>query len=351
MNLVDLRVMIRTVAFGIILTNLFSAATAQQLDSARVYFEKGQRESAVGRHKPAFEHFQRATGFDSSFTDAYRGMGLAAMEMRQYEMAKQSLRKVLLLAPADPVAIEHYGTLSFMTRRWDDAILYGQKMMDLGLGSKVNYMIGKSYFEKENFGLAFRYLDAAYKEDSTNAEIPFLFARSFVEMNNYKMAVKYYREAIALDTTKTQWVYELAMAYSAIPDDRSAIPYFEKAMAMGYKADNDFIENLSSSYVSSGQPEKGIAMLVKLLEMRPADLDLLYFVADTYYKMGKYDDAITHWDKILAYDKDNARSLYMIGMSLQKKGDTKRGQALCDKAIEMDPSLKSMRREKQGMGL
>jgi tetratricopeptide (TPR) repeat protein len=343
--------MIRTVVLGFLISGLFSVANAQQLDSARMYYQKGLSETAAGRHKPAFEYYKKASSYDTSFIDAYRGMGLAATEMRQFEIAKQSFRKVLQKDPTDQIAIEQFGTLSFMTRRWDDAILYGQKMLDLGLGSKVNYMIGKSYFEKENFGLAFRYLDAAYKEDSTNAEIPFLFARSFVEMNNYKMAVKYYREAIALDTTKTQWVYELAMAYSSIPDDKAAIPYYELAMARGYKVDNDFIENLSSAYVSSGQPEKGIAMLSKLLEMRPADLELLYFVADTYYKMGKYDDAIAHWDKVLAYDKENARSLYMIGMSLQKKGDTKRGQALCDKAIEMDPSLKAMRREKQGMGL
>jgi tetratricopeptide (TPR) repeat protein len=343
--------MIRSVVLGSLFSFLFCAANAQLLDSARLYYEKGLRESAAARHKPAFEFYKKAVGFDTSFTEAHRGMGLAAVEMRQFEVAKQSFRKVLQKDPTDRVAIEQLGTLSFMTRRWDDAILYAQKMLDLGIGSKVNYMMGKSYFEKESFGLAFRYLDAAYKEDSTNAEIPFLFARSFVEMNNYKMAVKYYREAIALDTTRTQWVYELAMAYSSVPDDKAAIPFYELAMARGYKVDNDFIENLSSAYVSSGQPEKGIAMLRKLLEMRPADLELLYFVADTYYKMGKYDEAIAHWDKVLAYDKDNARSLYMIGMSLQKKGDTKRGQALCDKAIEMDPSLKAMRREKQGMGL
>jgi tetratricopeptide (TPR) repeat protein len=74
-------------------------------------------------------------------------------------------------------------------------------------------------------------------------------------------------------------------------------------------------------------------------------------MGDTYYRMGKYDQAITHWDKILAYDKQNARSLYMIGMAFQKKGEMKKGQAICDKAIELDPSLTVMRKEKQGAGL
>jgi tetratricopeptide (TPR) repeat protein len=329
---------------------LAAGASAQYTDSARAEFRRGVTETSSGRHKPAFEHYRKATVLDSTYIDAYRAMGQSAIEIRQLELARQSFRKVLASDSTDQAAIEAMGNLSFWTRRWDDAIRYGRKMLDLGIGTRVNYMVGKSYYEREHFGLAFRYLDAAYKEEPRNAEIPFLFARSFVEMSNYKMAVKYYKEAIALDSSKVQWIYELAMAYSAIPDDRSAIPYFELAMSKGYKVDNDFIENLSGAYVSAGMPEKGIVMLTSLLEMRPADLDLLYFVGDTYYKMGKYDEAINQWDKILQYDKENARSLYMIGMAFQKKGDTKKGQAICDKAIELDPGLKVMRREKQGAG-
>jgi hypothetical protein len=41
----------------------------------------------------------------------------------------------------------------------------------------------------------------------------------------------------------------------------------------------------------------------------------------------------------------------MIGMSFQKKGDTNKGQQLCDKAIEMDPGLSSLRQKKQMVGM
>jgi tetratricopeptide (TPR) repeat protein len=116
--------------------------------------------------------------------------------------------------PTDVQAIEGLANLYFWTRRWDDAIIYGLKMYELKIGNKVNYLLGKSYYEKENCAQAFRYLDAAYKEEPKNAELPFLFARSFVAMSNYKMAVKYYLEAIALDSSKVngfmnwQWLFQ-----------------------------------------------------------------------------------------------------------------------------------------------
>jgi hypothetical protein len=41
----------------------------------------------------------------------------------------------------------------------------------------------------------------------------------------------------------------------------------------------------------------------------------------------------------------------MMGMSFQKKGEKDRGQQMCDKAIEIDPSLASLRRKKEIPGL
>jgi len=341
----------KNLSLYIILTQLSLASFAQHTDSSILAYQNGLTEKHAGRHKVAYDHLRKAVMLNPDNTDAQRELGLAAIELRQFEVSKQAFLKVLDKEPADPQAIENLATLNFWTRRWDEAIKYGLKMQELKIGTRVNYLIGKSYYEKENFGQAFRYLDAAYKEEPTNAEIPFLFARSFVEMSNYKQAVKYYLEAIALDSTKVNWIYETAMAYSSIPDDKTAIKYFELAMAKGHKVDNDFIENLSNSYILAGMPDKGIDMLLKLLELRPADMELLNSIADTYYRLGKYDNAVTYWDKMLFYDKENARSLYMIGMSYQKKGDIKRGQAICDKAIEMDPSLKMMRHEKRAPGL
>jgi tetratricopeptide (TPR) repeat protein len=341
----------KNLSLYLILALLSVASIAQQKDSAFIAYQSGLTEKQAGRHKVAYDHLRKAVSINPEHTDAQRELGLEAMELRQFEISKQAFLKVLDKEPNDPQAIENLGTLNFWTRRWDEAIKFGLKMQELKIGSRVNYLLGKSYYEKENFGQAFRYLDAAYKEEPTNAEIPFMFARSFVEMSNYKQAVKYYLEAIALDSTKINWIYETAMAYSSIPDDKTAIKYFELAMARGYKVDNDFIENLSNSYILAGMPDKGIDMLLKLLELRPADMELLNSIADTYYRLGKYDDAVTYWDKMLFYDKENARPLYMIGMCYQKKGEIKKGQAICDKAIEMDPSLKMLRQEKKMPGL
>jgi tetratricopeptide (TPR) repeat protein len=76
-------------------------------------------------------------------------------------------------------------------------------------------------------------------------------------------------------------------------------------------------------------------------------MSLLSLIAQGCYDAKKYDDAIGYWDQILKLDNKNADALYMIGMSFQNKGQKEKGIALCDKAIQMDPNLQSLKQKKQ----
>ena len=91
-------------------------------------------------------------------------------------------------------------------------------------------------------------------------------------------------------------------------------------------------------------------MYKRLRKKQQTGRELIYQVAQAYFRAKKYQEAIDTWDIALGLDKTNANVLYMIGLSYQKKGEKQKGQQLCDKAIEMDPSLNSLR-QKQDMGM
>jgi tetratricopeptide (TPR) repeat protein len=322
-------------------------AFSQPGDSSVFFYQKGISEKNQRLYQVAYNDFQKSLQFKSDKVEAQRELGLTAVELKKYDNARMAFTKVNELKKDDPVAIENLANLYFWNRDWKQAITFAERAQQLNVGKNWNYLLGKCYNEQEDYGQAFKYLQAAAREDTANAEIPYLVARGFVDMNNYKSAIPFFQRAIFLDSTKTRWIYECALTYATIPDDRSAIKYYELAASKGYKTDNDYYENLSDSYVASGQHQKGLDMLLKVLEKKPADPDLLYTIAHIYYRIGKYDQAIDYWDRVLSLDKENARSLYMIGMAYQKKGDVGKGKQLCDKAIEMDPSLKNLKQEKK----
>ena len=320
---------------------------AQIKDSSDLLFQKGLEEKDKRLYMISFTDLRQALQYNPQNAGAQKELGLVCVELHKYDQAILAFNRLEELKKDDSTAIVNLGILYFWTHQWEKAIAYANKAKGIHAGQHWNYVLGKSYYELEDYGHAFPNLQAASKEDTSNAEIPYLIARAFVDMNNYKPAIGFYQKAISLDSSKVQWIYECALVYATIYDDKSAITYYELAGTKGYKKDNDFYENLSDSYLATGQLDHGLQMMLQVLEKKPADLDLLYSIANTYYRLKKYDQAIDFWDRILYYDKENARSLYMIGMSYQKKGQDEKGRQLCDRAIEMDPSLKNLKQQKR----
>jgi tetratricopeptide (TPR) repeat protein len=215
---------------------------------------------------------------------------------------------------------------------------------------KVNYYLGKINYDRENYGDALKYLNEAGKEDPQNAEIPYMIGRSYADMLNYKLAIPFYQKAVQLDATKYGWIYELGLICYAQNDNKNALKYILEAGDKGYPKDNGYMQNLGIAYIDAGNFDSGIVILTDLIRKRPSDANLLDMVAEAYYDNKKYDDAMNYWDTILGFDKTNASALYMIGMCYLKKGDKSKGQQLCDKAIEMDPSLAMYKQKKQMPG-
>ena len=325
----------------------FSTVLFAQADSASLYLQKGIEEKQKGRHLDSLQHFEKANKYKKDDKEIVSELAASYLNMRRYQQAKASFQQLETLGVKTDSTYRQLMLLSFNMRQWDDAIKYASALKHVKKDEQTAYYLGKSFYEKENLGDAITYLNIAAKENPANAEIPYTVARAYADMMNFKMAIPYFHKAIELNPTQSRWIYEMALIYYAIPDEQNSLKYMLEAGEKGYRKDNEYLQNLATAYVEAGKPEEGIGMLKEILKNRPSDMNLLNMLAESYYDIKKYDDAISYFDKILEIDKNNAEALYMIGMSFQKKGDKAKGQALCDKAIEMDPGLKSLKQEKQ----
>ncbi len=319
-------------------------------DSAAFFLEKGLREKQSGRRMEAFKNFEKAYYHNSSDKVIVSELAGSYKDLRKYSQSKDMYKKLETLGAASPDTYRQLMDLSFNLKHDEDVIAYANKLKKADPSEKISFYLGKIYYQQENYGDAIRHLNAATKEDEANAEAPYMIARSYADMQNYKQAIPYFLKAIELDTSKNNWIYDLALIYYAIHDDKNALKYMLLAGEKGFKRDNEYLENLGVAYLNVGELDKGVSIMDEVLKKRPSDMNILNLVAEAYYYKGKYQQAIDYWDKILFYDKENASALYMIGMSYQKKGEKQKGQLLCDKAIEMDPSLSALKQKKQMPG-
>jgi tetratricopeptide (TPR) repeat protein len=182
----------KTVALTLLSIISLSSYTFSQTDSAKYFFALGQSEMATGRTLPAYQYFEKAIRVAPDNTVYLREAGNTAVGLRKYEFARQHFEHLYQLDKNDTTAIIQLAQINFNLRKWNDAIVYAGLMQQKQLGHRANYMLGKSYYQQENYGQSNKYLMAAAKEEPANAEIPYLIAKSYVDMDNYKMAVQYY---------------------------------------------------------------------------------------------------------------------------------------------------------------
>ena len=323
----------------------------QSTDSADYYYQKALTEKQSGRKLEVWKNIEKAFKYKPDDKAVVSEYAAILLDLRKYSQAKEMFKKLEQMGESSATLYKQLFTLTYNTKQFDEAIAYADKLIKADPTEKINIFLGKIHYDRDNYGEAIKYLQLAEKDDSQNAEASYLLARCYADMANYKLCIPYFEKAITLDPIKSNWVYELSLICYAMHDDKNALKYMVQAAEKGYKRDNDYMENLGNAYLNAGNLEDGVKILKEILVKKPSDQNILNMIAEAYYSAGKFQEAIDYWDLVLTADKTNAQSLYMIGMSYQKKGEKDKGVALCDKAIEMDPSLAMYKQKKMNMGL
>jgi tetratricopeptide (TPR) repeat protein len=318
---------------------------AQNKDSAQYYYKKGLEEKDARLYAMAGKSFDKAITFDPNFAEAYIENGNVNMEMRRVDASLGNFTKAYQLQPSNGDLIKKLAELYFNNRQFQKAIDMSQKCNDC---PEAFHIMGMSYYNLEDYAKAESLLLKAINKDDKDADAAYTLGRTYLELENEKKAISQYQRAIAIEPDKNTWIYELGLIYYSQDDYSNALKYINMAGEKGYNKTNDYNENLGFAQVYTGDAQNGIKTLNSVLDKKPNNKELINNIAYSMYETKRYDAALIYYQKLLELNPNDAPSLFMAGMAFQKKGDKDKGEKLCDKAIEMDPSLAKNRQKKDG---
>jgi tetratricopeptide (TPR) repeat protein len=334
--------------FNLLFLTISLQIFAQQRDSADFYFGKGMESKKARIYLVASQAFEKAVGFDKRFAAAYFENALVLMEMKKNEAAIRNFTKAHEINPADKATIRQLMDLHYNYRQFTKAIEFANKCTDCPNSSRI---IGMGFYRQEDYLKAEKYLMTAISKDPSDAEATYTLARSYVDMDLYTKAIPYYEKAVQLDKSKPLWQYELGLIHFNLTNYKASVASLNNALANGYKPGDDFNENLGYSSLYSGQYEKGEKLLMGIWMKKPGNTDLLRDMAEVLYQQKQYDRSLTYCQKLMEINMDDSRALYQAGLNFIKKGNKDKGQQMCDRAININPSLASLRREMKMPGM
>ena len=308
-------------------------------DSSDFYYSKGISEKNEKRFLTASANFEKAISFNKNYAEAYIENAFANKEMRKTDNAKANFLKAYELQPNNIQIIKELTNLYYDYRQWDKAAEFANKCVGCDNADRI---IGLSNYEKENYVAAEKFLLKSLVKNSEDPLINYTLGRTYMDMELYRKAVPYFEKAASLNPEKNAWAYELGLLYYNNNNFRSAVTAFETAAKNGYIESNDFNENYGYSLLYSGQYAKGEEKLLSIYQKK-GNKEMLRDLAQILYEQKQYDRSLDYCQKLLEADPKDAKALYQAGLTFQKIGQKEKGQGMCDKAIEMDPSLASKR--------
>ncbi len=245
-----------TAAFCAIAVFAFS-----QSDSSAFYLQKGLDEKVKGRRMEVVKQLEKAFSFNKTNQQVISELGSAYVAINFFSKAKEKFILSESLGDKSAALYKNLMNLNFNMRQWDDAIKYAQLLKKSDASEKVEYYIGRAYYEQDDLGKAIQYLEAAAKNDPTNAEIPHTLATAYTNMQNFKLAIPHFQKAISLEPTNNRIIYELALVYYGINDNANALKYMLEAGEKGYRKDNEYMQNLATVYMNAGKFAEGLEMM------------------------------------------------------------------------------------------
>ena len=327
---------------------LVGSLAAQKTDSSQFYFQKGLEEKKARRYLVASGNFTKAIELNPGFVDAYIESGYANNEMRKTDAAKADFTKALELDPQNETAVKELTNIYFNYRQYQNALDLAQKCKTCTDKDKI---IALCYFKMEDYGKAEKLLLAQVNKNPKDAELAYTLASNYLEMGLEAKAITWYENAVLLDDKKSKWFMELGLLYSNTNNYKKAVASYNRAAELGYVKGNDFNENLGFAYIYSGDFDNGEKLLSDLVSRRPGDKELIRDVAGAFFDSKNYDKALDFCQKLLEMDLKDGKALYQAGLCFQKKGMVERGMQMCDKAIELDPSLAGLKSKKLSPGM
>jgi tetratricopeptide (TPR) repeat protein len=322
--------------------------SAQITDSSQFYFQKGLEEKKAKRYLVASNHFARAIELNPRFVDAYIESGYTNNEMRKTDAARADFTKALELDPQNESVVKELTTIYFNYRQYQNALDLAQKCKTC---SNKDRIMAMCYFNMEDYGKAEKLLLSVVNKNPKDAEVVYTLASNYLAMELEAKAITWYENAVQLDDTKSKWFFELGLLYSNTNNYKKAVVAYTKAADLGFTRGNDFNENLGFAYVYSGDFENGEKLLSDLVKRRPGDKELIRDVATAFYDSKNYDKALDFCQMLLEMDMKDGKALYQAGLCFQKKGMVERGMQMCDKAIELDPTLAGLKNKKLSPGM
>jgi tetratricopeptide (TPR) repeat protein len=212
-------------------------------------------------------------------------------KLKNYKESEVFYMAALQINPQDHYVIVGLGHLYFACQRYQDAILWWDKLLvNQPNNIKILTEIGNSYRKIKDFDRAIEYYDRAQNLDSNNFFALYGLAESYRGKKDFRKAIIYWEKILDNDPENKLIVNRYADSLRGLGEYDKALDCFNRILSSG----DDYFALLgkASSLKLKGNYEESEEILNQLISRYPQDPRPIIEIAELFFTIGNRDKAI-----------------------------------------------------------
>lgn len=218
----------------------------------------------------------------------------------------------------DPFALLAQARITFILNQPDTALAFVDKLIaSKSYTDEALELRTKIYARKGNWEQAIRDTEVLAKKYPDNIQLLLFLANLKIIAADYKGAEKTLRGILGKEEDESMILYTLAKACLGSKDYACARESLRKVMDENPKFGPAYLD-LGKTYELTKDPKKAESTYRKLLEMEPYSVEALISLADLYISTKRYKDAIDQLIKLKQINDDDQIVRRLVLLQLQE---------------------------------
>ncbi|MEO9340015.1 tetratricopeptide repeat protein [Mesorhizobium sp. SB112] len=221
------------------------------------------------------------------------------------------LQYALALKPDSDTALLQLAGVAEQQERPEEAISFYERIPDTSPLKRVSELqLGLNLADLDRHDEAIQHLQALLDGDPDDMRAYLALGGVYASKEDYKSAAALYDKAVdrLKEPTNADWniFYQRGIAYERLKEWPKAEPNFHKALEL-FPDQPQVLNYLGYSWVDMNMKlEEGLEMIRKAVELRPSDGYIVDSLGWAYYRLGRFDEAVTELERAVSLKPDDA---------------------------------------------
>ena len=303
--------------------------------NAEILQLRGSAYLELGEIPEAEQAFERAAQLNPDASGPLLGQVSVLMRQGQFERGGEVLQQAMTLAPEDVDVWRTRGDLAHARHRFDEAVGYYGKALELAPGSyKVQVSLASVYMDMGRYQQALGVLQRLDEGKEFDPQVPYLRGVIHSRLGDSEASRKAMLEASSIMAklpTEVKQAHPETLLLSSLIDysmNRMDEAYAGLEAYIRRQPGNPGARKLMGSILSErGQYDRAIKVLQPALEQAPEDYRLLTLLGTAYVKMGRHLLGRELLERAAGLGGDGVEARTQIGLSLLAQGQRETGMA------------------------